>query len=84
MAANREDRFMRTVENDGQTWRVEWLPKGELSGTEEGFERKIRISCSPTNGPVQYVEITTDEIADVDAFMSLDDQQLKNLIDRSH
>lgn len=74
---------MRIVEHDGQQWRVKWNPKGRLSGGKQGLEREITISCSPENGPVQNVEITTDEIADVDGFMSLDDQEVRNLIRRS-
>ena len=74
---------MRTVEFDGQPWRVEWNPQGRLSGAGQGLGRKITISCSPENGPVRHLGIWTDEIAHVDAFMSLDDEQVKNLIRRS-
>ena len=75
--------MLRIVEHDGQPWRVKWNPKGRLSGAGRGLERKITISCSPKSGPVQHIEITTDEIAHVDAFMSLDDEQVRNLISRS-
>ncbi len=74
---------MRTVKHDGHQWRVQWIPKGQLSEGKEGLEREITISCSPSNGPVQYVEITTDEIADSNAFMSLDDDEVRDLIRRS-
>ena len=74
---------MRTVEHDGHQWRVQWIPKGQLSEGKEGLERKIWISCSPEKGPVRHLEITTDEIAGVDAFMSLDDEQIRDLIRRS-
>ncbi len=74
---------VRIVEHDGQQWRVKWNTKGQLSGAGQGLERKITISCSPESGLVQHIEITTDEIAGVDVFMSLDDEQVKNLIRRS-
>lgn len=79
-----EEGFVRIVELDGQRWRVKWNPTGQLSGAGRGLERKITISCSPENGPVQHIEIWTNEIADVGAFMSLDDEQIKNLIRRSY
>lgn len=75
---------MRTVEHKGQDWRVKWIPKGKLSGGEQGLESEITISCSPTKGAVQYLTSTTDEIPNADAFMSLDDERLRNLIRRSH
>ena len=74
---------MRTVAHDGQQWRVKWTAQGELSGVGRGLERKITISCSPESGPVQHIEITTDEIAHVDAFMALNDEQVRDLIRRS-
>ena len=55
--------MLRTVEHDGQQWRLKWNPQGRTSGVGRGLERKITISCSPESGPVQHIEIYTDEIA---------------------
>ena len=78
-----EEGSVRIVEHEGQQWRVKWNPQGQLSGAGQGLARKITISCSPESGPVQHVEIWTHEITDVDVFMSLDDEQIRDLIRRS-